>query len=210
MSQVKDRKEYHRSYYLANKARYQDHAKRWWKEHPEQRKAKAKRKYLKYRDRDLLLKKERRLKNLEKYRACNRKWHHDNREHRRRYMRTYYDKNAEKLRQRTRDWYRANKARHWNQLQKRRSLKEQATVNLEVLRKFTSRIKAKRFAFCYWCGEKTKTSAIHFDHIIPLIKGGQHSVENLCVSCARCNLRKNDSLPSDWILRAHKQYLFDL
>jgi 5-methylcytosine-specific restriction endonuclease McrA len=33
---------------------------------------------------------------------------------------------------------------------------------------------------------------MHLDHVVPWSQGGTHSVENLVVSCAKCNLAKSD------------------
>lgn len=55
------------------------------------------------------------------------------------------------------------------------------------------------FAFCYYCSKKVSTKSIHFDHIIPLSKGGPHSVDNLCVSCAECNMQKHDNPIEKWV-----------
>lgn len=45
---------------------------------------------------------------------------------------------------------------------------------------------------CYLCGEKPKKR--HFDHVIPLSKGGPHSMENIRVSCSTCNWKKGARL----------------
>lgn len=34
----------------------------------------------------------------------------------------------------------------------------------------------------------------HVDHFIPLAKGGTNDIENLVLSCARCNVEKRDKL----------------
>jgi 5-methylcytosine-specific restriction endonuclease McrA len=34
------------------------------------------------------------------------------------------------------------------------------------------------------------------DHVIPLARGGQHSLDNVKLACLRCNIRKNDNLPN--------------
>jgi 5-methylcytosine-specific restriction endonuclease McrA len=82
--------------------------------------------------------------------------------------------------------------------QKRRALKMKATVNLKAINEFIRRVKSKPTVVCYYCDSVVPTNAMHFDHIIPLIKGGPHSVENLCASCPTCNLTKNASTIKAW------------
>lgn len=45
---------------------------------------------------------------------------------------------------------------------------------------------------CHMCRKKCKREEIHLDHVIPLSKGGTHTLENLRVACAPCNLSKGD------------------
>lgn len=74
-----------------------------------------------------------------------------------------------------------------------------AAVNLKSLLDFVKQTKAKAFCFCYYCGSKVSSKSIHFDHIVPLSKGGAHAVENLCVSCADCNQSKHDKPIQAWV-----------
>lgn len=51
---------------------------------------------------------------------------------------------------------------------------------------------------CVYCGDAVKTSfneswPAGFDHVIPFVKGGRHTAENLVTCCRRCNARKNDT-----------------
>lgn len=48
---------------------------------------------------------------------------------------------------------------------------------------------------CYWCGELLKNKKVHIDHYVPLSKGGRHIIENLVVSCPKCNLSKGAKDP---------------
>lgn len=41
----------------------------------------------------------------------------------------------------------------------------------------------------------------HWDHIIPIARGGAHSIGNLTPACARCNLSKQAKLPIQFRLR---------
>jgi len=51
---------------------------------------------------------------------------------------------------------------------------------------------------CFKCGSKQNQS---IDHIIPLSKGGNHSVGNLMTLCLRCNMSKRDKLFIEWKLK---------
>lgn len=51
---------------------------------------------------------------------------------------------------------------------------------------------------CRWC-KMGCADRYHIDHIIPLARGGQHVVANLCIACPSCNLRKNAKLPEEWL-----------
>lgn len=51
---------------------------------------------------------------------------------------------------------------------------------------------------CKWCGVNCQES-FHLDHIIPLSKGGSHTIKNLCISCPTCNVRKNAMMPEEFV-----------
>lgn len=52
------------------------------------------------------------------------------------------------------------------------------------------RIKRRDKMRCHICRKKVAPIDLHFDHVIPLAKGGEHSEANLAVSHRRCNQRK--------------------
>lgn len=43
---------------------------------------------------------------------------------------------------------------------------------------------------CHWCAMTLHQSFTNVDHIVPLCEGGQHTLDNLALSCANCNLRR--------------------
>lgn len=47
---------------------------------------------------------------------------------------------------------------------------------------------------CGCCGEPVEATDVHFDHIIPLSRGGRHEPSNVQVSHSRCNLSKGSSV----------------
>lgn len=68
----------------------------------------------------------------------------------------------------------------------------------EQIAEFMASIRSMKSVRCYYCKSKTPGSDVHFDHMVPLAKGGSHSIGNLCASCPTCNLRKQDKLLGDW------------
>lgn len=48
---------------------------------------------------------------------------------------------------------------------------------------------------CLYCGS---TIQIEIDHIVPRKRGGLDIVQNRVHACRRCNVIKNDRLPSEW------------
>jgi len=48
---------------------------------------------------------------------------------------------------------------------------------------------------CKYCGttlDFSEKGTVHLDHVVPLSKGGPHSITNVVWSCAKCNLTKSD------------------
>lgn len=48
---------------------------------------------------------------------------------------------------------------------------------------------------CLYCGKRGRLT---FDHIIPIARGGAHSIDNLVMACLRCNQRKNARDPQEF------------
>ena len=44
---------------------------------------------------------------------------------------------------------------------------------------------------CVMCGS---SEGIHFDHILPVAKGGDNTEANIQILCKDCNLRKSDKI----------------
>ena len=48
---------------------------------------------------------------------------------------------------------------------------------------------------CLYCGS---TKHIQMDHVVPIIKGGRHSIGNIVPACAKCNQKKGGKLLIEW------------
>jgi 5-methylcytosine-specific restriction endonuclease McrA len=51
-------------------------------------------------------------------------------------------------------------------------------------------IRRRDNGICYLCHNPVPDSRLHFDHVVPLARGGTHTADNIRVTHARCNLRK--------------------
>lgn len=80
--------------------------------------------------------------------------------------------------------------RFLSQTRRTRKLKSINTFTIKDWRLLLSHSKT-----CHWCGKPwTKARRPTHDHIIPLSKGGDNTLENSCCSCLGCNLSKGARL----------------
>lgn len=50
---------------------------------------------------------------------------------------------------------------------------------------------------CAYC--KVFTESPHCDHVLPVSRGGESTMDNLVTACAKCNLTKSDKTPEEWL-----------
>lgn len=55
---------------------------------------------------------------------------------------------------------------------------------------------------CFYCGSSSRIEA---DHIIPVSRGGRHSIGNLLPACRSCNATKGNRTITEWKLAILKQ-----
>ena len=58
---------------------------------------------------------------------------------------------------------------------------------------------------CYYCGHRFAPDELTMDHIIPIIRGGKSTKNNLAPACKDCNNKKQHMLPMEW-----EEYLTNL
>lgn len=98
-----------------------------------------------------------------------------------------------------REWVKANREKAREQVRRRYALKKSVTVE----RVDYEAIVQRDGMVCYLCrSEITSLEDLHFDHVVPISRGGEHSMANVKLAHATCNLRKHDKLISelDWIV----------
>ncbi len=51
---------------------------------------------------------------------------------------------------------------------------------------------------CYYCGCHFPPDELTMDHVVPLIRGGKSTKNNLVPACKECNNAKKHKLPLEW------------
>jgi 5-methylcytosine-specific restriction endonuclease McrA len=57
-------------------------------------------------------------------------------------------------------------------------------------RKLRAKVFATKGRACWWCGRTATT----VDHVLPVVLGGGHGLDNLVPACSRCNYGRGASL----------------
>lgn len=104
--------------------------------------------------------------------------------------RDYYARTRDQQRARVAAYFKNNPLKKRESEGRRRARKLATTTAPVDYRVITERDRM----VCHICLECVDAADLHFDHVIPLSKGGTHTMENIKVSHALCNLRKSDSL----------------
>lgn len=168
--------EYDKSRYLANQQEFQ---KIGLQKYYQNRKRELERKKIHYQEnREIIAEKKRlrRLKNIDRYIAQERASYERNKEQKRAYNREYIKNNLEKARVRN---------------QRRRAL----LLNSKAFRVTVKELKKITNSPCCFC-EANAPSDI--DHIIPLSRGGNHTIGNLQPLCDNCNSTKYNKTIMEW------------
>lgn len=132
--------------------------------------------------------KEYRRRNSEHRAAKAREWNAEHKEHRRAYMAEYQKKNPEKFLE--------------ENMRRRARIYGTSTIgDRKAIVAWMKEWRSKDSVECNWCHGSFRGVDCHADHVIPLKSGGPHTLENLVVSCASCNVQKSGSTPDRWSKR---------
>lgn len=126
--------------------------------------------------------------NRDKMRAYYKAYNRERREAIREYNRRYQVENAEALRQ----YREANRPMRAAAQRRRRARLRNAPGDFTVAD--ASALLVRQRHRCHWCGGSLKPG-YEVDHLIALAKGGSNGPENIVLSCAPCNRRKQAQYP---------------
>jgi len=145
-------------------------------------------------------------RNRERRSAYHKKWGEQNRERISALKKVYWEENREKLAKDKRDWQQNNPEkvakinRKWtqNNPEKHRAQSQRRRAAKALVGTFFISKKeiAKIYSSpCFYCGSKGR---ITMDHVIPLSRGGWHSIGNLVAACKSCNSSKGTKTITEW------------
>jgi 5-methylcytosine-specific restriction endonuclease McrA len=181
------RKEYHRQHRLRNLTERRAKNLKWQQDNWEHRQEYMRRYY---------------AKNRGKIRKRTNSYYHENREACLE-KQSDYAKNRrtpeQKLRvkQASRRYQKSHWPKYLAHAAKRRAAKAQLTIDAKGIERWMVKVRSRPFSTCYYC-KSVIVIDLHFDHIVPVSRGGEHSLRNLCVSCSACNYSKGAKPLSKW------------
>lgn len=127
-------------------------------------------------------------KNKESRRAYSRKWYAEHQNYYQERHIKQYTENPEKFRERARQEAKTPQGKIRNRINasKHRALERKGDVTADEVRELIARQKC-----CAYCKKPfTKKRPSTIDHVIPLSRGGQHTISNLVLACKSCNSHK--------------------
>lgn len=181
------------AFYNSHKEGMLSQSSQWRRDHLEYSKQKDKERYQLKKEEQITRAKQWRINNPERARLSNL---------------AHKAANKEKGINQAREWHKRHPAMRSFYNNKYRALKKKYSHNLHKIKEYFRIVKSKPTFTCYYCERVLPSSSVHFDHVFPLSKGGQHSVDNLCTSCRSCNSSKRDKFIGVWI--KHGQQVFAL
>lgn len=131
-------------------------------------------------------------------RARAKAWREANPERAKAMVRECYKAKRDEYREKQAAWHRANidrrRAHHRNRHdRKRRGAKGKLSAGI------VSKLLAAQRGRCVVCRASLKKTTYHIDHIVPLVRGGEHKDANVQLLCPPCNLSKGARDPIDFM-----------
>ncbi len=145
------------------------------------------------------------IKNQSKVKETVRKYRLENPEIIRKRKADYHKRNKDKIIMKVSEWQKNNPERvklqrklfgkrHRQEMNMRAAQRRARIRNNGVFFVTKKEIKKLYASPCFYCG----ADAEHIDHLIPISRGGRHSIGNLLPACANCNHAKSNKFLAAW------------
>jgi 5-methylcytosine-specific restriction endonuclease McrA len=138
--------------------------------------------------------------NPERVRERQRLWHEANPTAQAKKSLRYRERHPDKVREATRKYVKDNPDIFRAANARRRARKRNAAGS-HTAAEANAMLEDQNYT-CIMCMCDLRENPKHFDHIIPLSRGGSNFIDNMQWLCAACNLRKRNKLPSELSQRA--------
>jgi 5-methylcytosine-specific restriction endonuclease McrA len=185
------RKTHQRNYYVSNKEKFDKKQKLNRDSNKESINESARNRYQLNKEKESERKKIYYLNNKKKIDERNKNYNKINKRKRQKRERIYYLENKESISEKSKIYIKNNPERNRNASAKRRVRQMQNGVYLIT----SKELKNLYSANCFYCGFNKN---IEIDHIVPISRGGSHSIGNLISACMTCNRSKNNKYLVEW------------
>lgn len=116
-------------------------------------------------------------------------------------LRRYRAAHAEEVRERTRSYFASNPDKRRAYSAKRKALKRGARL-CDLTAQEWSNLLESFGNCCAYCGQRKPLTQ---DHLVPLSRGGGHTLVNIVPACQGCNNRKYTLTPLEWFIQQIKE-----
>lgn len=178
--------------------------RKWERANPEKRKAQRVRYVQKNKEKILVQAKKyrdsKRRTNADSVLAYHRAWRQKNPKKVALYAKKYRESNPEKVREFCRAWSKQNL--EWWRLKSHRRRAQKTNSMLEAITDRDIELKFSLWHYhCAYCllPQELLPAKLTIDHVVPLCRGGQHTIDNIVPACSRCNSSKGKKLVSEWL-----------
>lgn len=142
--------------------------------------------------------------NKEKYLENQRRWRKRNPDKVKAIWEKHYKKNREAINEKNQRWWADNPEymQEWKNKNRERvnenHARRKAIIRNATVEKVDYEVILQEYnSICYICGENIARDDLHFDHVIPLARGGEHSADNIRPTHAACNMWKKARMPEE-------------
>lgn len=167
-------------YYAVNREKFIERSREWQRDNPEKMLERSRRYEAAHREARTARKRDPKLASAQ--------------------SRRYYLKNADAQRERSRVYTAAHPEVSREHMRRRRAA-QRGTSSALVTPRDLERALRRHDGRCTYCGSDL-TGCLEWDHVVPLARGGRHSIGNLVPSCASCNRRKQARTVMEWRVKS--------